>query len=93
MHTVHDVLRRLPIARRVRPIGSILPPRSPRLAFVIFNELLTEIARVRYYPPKAPRPPQPGVSRRPISKWQFNKTKDLANNNFPEVYPRTAASC
>ncbi len=59
--------------------AAILTPRCPRLAFVIFNELLTEIARVRYYPPKTPRPPQPRVSRRPLSKWQLSKTKRLIN--------------
>ena len=59
--------------------AAILTPRCPRLAFVIFNELLTEIARVRYYPPQKTRPPQPRVSRRPLSKWQLGKTKRLIN--------------
>lgn len=59
--------------------AAILTPLCPRLALVIFNELLTEIARVRDYPPQTPRPSQPRVSRRPISKWQLNKIKRLLN--------------
>jgi hypothetical protein len=59
--------------------AAVLTPHCPVLALAIFTELLQEIARVRYYPPKTPRPPQPRVSRRPLNKWQFNKIKRLMN--------------
>jgi len=59
--------------------AAVLTPRCPALALVIFAELLNEIARVRYYPPKTTRPSQPRVSRQPISKWQLSKTKRLIN--------------
>lgn len=57
--------------------AAVLTPHCPALALVIFAELLNEIARVRYYPPKTPRPSQPRVSRQSISKWQISKTKRL----------------
>lgn len=59
--------------------AALLTPHCPALALVLFTERLTEIARVRYYPPKTPRPAQPRVSRQPISKWQISKTKRLMN--------------
>ena len=59
--------------------AAVLTPHCPALALVIFTELLNEIARVRYYPPKTPRPSQPRVSRKPINKWQLNKIKRLMN--------------
>jgi hypothetical protein len=59
--------------------AAVLTPHCPILALAIFTELLNEIARVRYYPPKTSRPSQPRVSRQPISKWQISKTKRLMN--------------
>jgi Transposase DDE domain len=59
--------------------AAVLTPHCPALALVIFAELLNEIARVRYYPPKTTRTPQPRVSRQPISKWQISKAKRLMN--------------
>lgn len=58
--------------------AAVLAPRCPELALAIFSELLREIARVRYYPPKTPRPPQPRVSKKPVSKWQVDKAKRMA---------------
>ena len=46
----------------------VLTPKCPALALLIFAELLNEIARVRYYRPKTPRPSQPRVSKQPINK-------------------------
>jgi len=57
----------------------VLTPRCPELALVIFSELLHEIARVRYYRPKTPRPPQPRVCKKPVNKWQLEKSKRLAS--------------
>ncbi len=59
--------------------AAILAPRCPELALMIFAELLHEIARVRYYRPKTPRPPQPRVSKKPINKWQVDKAKRMAD--------------
>lgn len=56
----------------------LLTPQCPELAFMIFSELLNEIARVRYYRPKTPRPSQPRVSKKPINKWQVDKAKRMA---------------
>ena len=36
--------------------AAILIPEEPEQAVLIFGELLQEIARVKYYPPKKPRP-------------------------------------
>ena len=58
--------------------AAVLAPRCPELALVIFSELLNEIARVRYYRPKPPRPPQPRVSKKPANKWQIDKAKRMA---------------
>ena len=55
--------------------AAFLAPRCPELALVIFAELLEEIARVRYYPPQSPRPPQPRICKRPINKWQVDRAK------------------
>ncbi len=57
----------------------VLTPRCPALALVIFSELLHEIARVRYYRPKTPRPSQPRVCKKPVNKWQLEKSKRLAS--------------
>lgn len=57
----------------------VLTPKCPERALVIFTELLNEIARVRYYRPKIPRPSQPRVSKKPINKWQVDKAKRMAN--------------
>jgi hypothetical protein len=59
--------------------AAVLAPRCPELALMIFSELLKEIARVRYYPPKTPRPPQPRVSKKPVNKWQVDKAKRMAD--------------
>lgn len=58
--------------------ATVLAPRCPELALMIFSELLNEIARVRYYRPKTQRPSQPRVSKKPINKWQVDKAKRMA---------------
>lgn len=55
--------------------AAFLAPRRPSVALTIFSEVLKEIARVCYYPPKQPRPPQPRISKQPINKWQVDRKK------------------
>jgi hypothetical protein len=57
--------------------AALLVAEQPDVAVEIFQEVLTEIARVKYYRPKNPRPSTPRVSRQPISKWQQGKTQKL----------------
>jgi hypothetical protein len=57
----------------------VLTPRCPELALVIFSELLHEIARVRYYRLKTPRPSPPRVCKKPVNKWQLDKSKRLTS--------------
>jgi len=51
----------------------------PEIARSVFRELLEEIARVQHYHPKRPRKPYPRVSRKPINKWQQDKSKRIAD--------------
>lgn len=57
--------------------AAVLTPHCPAVALVIFQDLLREIGRVRYYPPKNPRPAPPRVSKTPVNKWQIDKAKRL----------------
>ena len=57
----------------------LLTPQCPELALMIFSELLNEIARVRDYRLKAPRPSQPRVAKKPINKWQVDKATRMAD--------------
>jgi hypothetical protein len=58
--------------------AAILTASNPELALTIFNELLDEIARVKYYAPKQPRKACPRVSLKPENKWQIDKGKRKA---------------
>ncbi len=49
--------------------AAILVPEDPEHALQIFTELLQEMARVKYYPPKTPRPPQPRIKKHPLNTW------------------------
>ncbi|MCP4157196.1 MAG: IS4 family transposase [bacterium] len=55
--------------------AAVLIPSDPQTAVEIFKELSVEIARVKYYRPKSPRPSQPRVTKRPASKWCKGKAK------------------
>ena len=59
--------------------AAFLVPESPEKAVEIFNDVLTEIARVKYYRPKQPRPSQPRVSKKPPNKWTIGKIKKLSS--------------
>ena len=60
--------------------AALFVPDDPVISIKIFKELLTEIARVKYYRPKKQRPSQPRVNKRPLNKWQQNKRKKSAAN-------------
>jgi hypothetical protein len=57
--------------------AALLTPTCPDVALGIFQELLREIERVRYYPPKVPRPSAPRVSKQPMNKWQSEKSQRM----------------
>jgi len=49
--------------------AAVLIPDEPEKAAKIFNEIIGEISRVRYYRAKQPRQPQPRVTKKKINKW------------------------
>jgi hypothetical protein len=49
--------------------AALLLPEQSEQALAIFQELLHEIARVKYYPPATPRPSQPRINKHPLNKW------------------------
>ncbi len=57
--------------------AALLAPEHPEQAIVIFQELLNEIARVRYYPPKNRRPHYPRVNKANLNKWQQDRAKKI----------------
>jgi hypothetical protein len=58
---------------------AVFVSKDPLRALEIFEEILTEIRRVRYYRAKKPRPSQPRVCKRPLNKWAAAKAKNLTN--------------
>lgn len=60
--------------------AACLAAEHPQIATSIFQELLNEIARVRYYPPKTPRPPCPRICKKSINKWQRARAKKLGRS-------------
>ncbi len=77
MGVLSETLHELPAGRVQRKHASLslareaalLTPSNPRKALAIFEELLSEMARVKYYPPKRPRPHAPRISKAPRNKW------------------------
>lgn len=59
--------------------AAVLTPNNPEVAIRMFDEILEEMARVKYYKPKTPKESQPRVSNKPINKWQQDKAKRKAN--------------
>ena len=47
------------------------------VALGVFQELLRNMARVRYYPPKVPRPSAPRVSKQPMNTWRSEKSQRM----------------
>jgi len=58
--------------------AAILTPHNPEKAIDIFNEILTEIERVKYYRPKNTRPSQPRICKKTLNKWSIGRTAKLA---------------
>jgi hypothetical protein len=82
--TEHDPERRCApqfknAMRALASEAALLTAKNPRLALSLFQELLKEIARVNYYLPKQPRKSYLRVSRKPVNKWQQDKSKKMAN--------------
>jgi hypothetical protein len=67
-----------PALIRLAQEAAVLTPQDPERALVIFCERLDEMARVLYYRPKVPRPSQPRVCKKPITKWQVDRAKRMA---------------
>ena len=59
--------------------AAVLTATNPEVGIRIFEEILEEMARVKYYKPRDPRESQPRVSNKPINKWQQNKAKRKAD--------------
>ncbi len=57
--------------------AAILAPDDPEKAVFIFEEIITEISRVKYYRPKTPRPSNPRVCKTPVNKWCKGKTNAI----------------
>jgi hypothetical protein len=58
---------------------AVFASQNPVKTLEVFQDILTEICRVRYYHPKKPRQSQPRVTKKPINKWTEGKTKKLAS--------------
>ena len=59
--------------------AALLTAENPEVALQVFQELLVEISRVKYYKPKEPRKSYPRVSRKPKNKWLQDKAKRIAS--------------
>lgn len=58
--------------------AAALVPDDPDTALQVFEGIIKDIARVKYYRPKHPRPPQKRVTKRRLGKWAISKTKKAA---------------
>ncbi len=61
--------------------AALLAPTYPDVALGIFQELLREIERVRYYPPKMPRPSAPTGNFNTKSRLSGTKHETLRQTN------------
>lgn len=55
--------------------AAFLVPDDPQRAAMIFEEIIVEMSRVKYYRPENPRAPQPRVNKKPVNKWNQSKIK------------------
>jgi hypothetical protein len=58
--------------------AAIFLPQSPLSAVGIFDELIDEMVRVKYYRPKEPRPGKPRLTKRAENKWCRSKRQKAA---------------
>lgn len=59
--------------------AAVLSSRDPEKAVIIFEEIIKELVRVKYYRPKAARPAQPRVTKKNYNKWAVAKIKKVAS--------------
>lgn len=55
--------------------AAALASSDPERALEIFDGILKDISRVKYYRPKRPRPPQPRVTKKSPGKWATSKQR------------------
>jgi hypothetical protein len=58
---------------------AVLVAEDPETAYEIFESIMKEIDRVRYYRSPRKRPPQPRFTKAPLNKWAYSKSKKVAN--------------
>ena len=58
--------------------AALLVSDNHESAIKIFDEVLADISRVKYYRPQKRRPSQLRVNKSPVNKWNANKIKKLA---------------
>ena len=58
--------------------AAALTPDDPEKAIKIFEEILKEIARVKFYAPQNRRPPQPRVTKRKINRWSVARQRKMS---------------
>jgi hypothetical protein len=59
--------------------AALVMPTHPGHALVSLQELLHALRQVKYYQPKAPRPPRPRVNNHPANTWQADRQKKRNN--------------
>ena len=60
--------------------AALLVSEDPEKALSIFEEVITEISRVKYHRPKKPRSFAPRVSKTPENKWRKRKNKAISES-------------
>jgi hypothetical protein len=58
--------------------AAILVAMDPGKALIVFQELLDDIRRVKYYRPKNRRTAKPRVNKGSLNKWQEGRSEKLA---------------
>jgi hypothetical protein len=59
--------------------AAVFSSEDPKKAVQIFDEILEDIYRVRYYRPKTKRPSQPRVTKKSHNKWATKKARRMAD--------------